>query len=475
VDDLSQVELAALAHTWEAWARPKQVPPATSWRSWGFVAGRGNGKTRSCTEFILDEVAAGRARRIGFCSFNLDEAERTLVNGVSGLLTLSPPWFKPEWSKGQLFWPNGAIATAFTPEVPNGPRGPEHDLFWCSEVAAWPASGRDEFFKNIREGLRLGLGRMIYDTTPRARHPLVRFLLERAAHDPARHVVVRGATRDNADNLTADFVQELVSDYGGTQRARQELEGEFFDDAEGALFRQAWIDAARRDVPTTLKRRIIFVDPAISTRSGTDATGIVDAGLGIDDQVYVFGDHTKRMAPEVWGALLIELYLRHECDCIGVERNRGGDLVAANIRASAAQRGLRVEVVGPDALTRHHPSTVYVKETVARKGKAVRAEPVSTLYERGRVSHVRGADLSELEDVMTTWLPESGGDSPNALDALVYAVVELAGLARESKPDGKAAISGAVKMQEQIAAAPRPKPTGIAALLLSGGRGGTRI
>lgn len=474
MDEPTQLELAALAHAWEAWARPKQVPPATSWRSWGFVAGRGNGKTRSCSEFVLEEVAAGRARRIGFCSFTLDEAERTLVNGVSGLLTLSPPWFRPEWSKGQLIWPNGAIATAFTPEVPNGPRGPEHDLFWCSEVAAWPASGRDEFFKNVREGLRIGAGRMIYDTTPRARHPLVRFLLERAKRDPQRHVVVRGATRDNADNLTADFVAELEGDYGGTQRARQELDGEFFDDAEGALFKQDWIDRARRDRPTVLKRRILFVDPAISVRRGTDATGIVDVGLGIDEQVYVFADHTARLAPEAWGALLIELYLRGTCDCVGVERNRGGDLVASNIRAAAAQRGLRVEMVGPDAPTRHHPSTLYVKETHARKSKELRAEPVSTLYEQGGVSHVHGADLGELEDLMTTWIPDGGGPSPNNLDALVYGVVELAGLAREKKQDTKAAIAGAARMQEAIATTPRPRPQGIAALL-GGGRGGDRI
>ena len=189
--------------------------------------------------------------------------------------------------------------------------------------------------------------------------------------------------------------------------------------------------------------------------------------------MFVFGDYTKRMPPEVWGALLIELYLRNGCDCVGVERNRGGDLVAANIRASAQQRGLRVEVVGPDAPTRHHPSTIYVKETYARKSKALRAEPVSTLYEKGRVSHVHGADLGELEDVMTTWLPEGGGPSPNALDALVYGVVELGGLARD-KSDPAAAIAGALQLQQRVMAAPAPRPVGIAALL-GRGRGSDRI
>jgi len=469
------LELAALGHAWELWARPKQLAPELAWRSFGLVTGRGFGKTRSCAELLIEEVQQGRARRIGFASFNLDEAERTLIHGESGLIRCSPPWFKPEILKGQVIWPNGAIATPYTPEVPDGPRGPEHDLFWCSEVAAWPASSRDEFFSNVRMGLRLGLGRMIYDTTPKRRNPLVRYLIERARRDPTRHVLVRGSTRENTDNLTADFVGELESEYGGTQKGREELEGEFFDDADGALFQQLWIDRARRDMPTALKRRVLSVDPTISTRKGTDQTGLVELGLGVDDQVYVFADHTGRMAAEVWGARLIALYLEGSCDCIVVERNRGGDLVAANIRASAERRGLRVEVVGSDAPTRHVHGTIYVKEVVSRKGKELRAEPVASLYERGRVSHVRGADLVELEDIMTTWVPEAGGASPDALDALVHGVWELAGLGRE-RPGGGSQTLGAAKMMEQLTSAPKPRGVNIATLIGSGGRrGGDRL
>jgi phage terminase large subunit-like protein len=101
----------------------------------------------------------------------------------------------------------------------------------------------------------------------------VRALIERAKRDPRRHVLVRGSTRENQENLTEDFVRELERTSAATQRAREEMEGEFFDDAEGALFKQEWIDRARRDMPTTFKRRAISVDPAISLRKGTDATG----------------------------------------------------------------------------------------------------------------------------------------------------------------------------------------------------------
>ena len=468
---MTPLDIAALAHHWEAFARPKQIPPPTSWRSWGFVAARGMGKTRAVCEFVIAEIMAGRARRVGLCSFNLDETERTLIHGESGLLALSPPWFRPTVNRGQVVFPNKAVCTPFTPEVPDGPRGSEHDLFWLSELAAYPPSTRQEFFSNVREGLRIGLGRMVFDTTPRARNPLVRYLLDRSKLHPDRHIVVRGATRENADNLTDGFVQDLEQEYGNSQRAKQELEGIFLDDAEGALWRQEWIDDHRRDLPTVLKRRVISVDPAISTRRGTDASGIVDLGLGIDRQVHVIADHTDRMSADVWGALVIDLYVRGACDCVVVERNRGGELVAGNLRSCAEKRGLRVEVVEPNAVTRHSSGVVLVKETHARKSKALRAEPVASLYEAGRVSHVRGADLADLEETLCTWLPDGAGESPNALDAMVHGVVELADLGRDKLRGSD--VVGAAKLQASINAAPTRAPN--IAALLGGGRGGDRI
>src|SRR6185295_15636002 len=107
----------------------------------------------------------------------------------------------------------------------------------------------------------------------------------------------------------------------------------------------------------------------------------------------------------------------------------------------------------------------YVKEVIGRASKGTRAEPVSTHYEAGGVSHVIGAELAALEDLLTTWVPDSGGESPNALDCLVYGVLELADLSRAKPSDGKAAISGAVAMQAAIAATPRPRAQNIAALL----------
>jgi phage terminase large subunit-like protein len=471
----TDLDLAALAYAWEYLARPKQIAPPTPWRSFSIIAARGWGKTRTAAELVIGEVLAGRAKRIGFCSFNLDETLRTLVYGEAGLLAASPPWARPEVIKGQVVWPSGAIATPYTPEVPDGPRGASTDLFWCSEIAAWGPATRVEFFANIREGLRLGLGRMVVDSTPRARNPLVRFLLERSARDPDRHVVVRGATRENAANLTAGFVDELEAEYGGTARGRQELFGVYLDESEGAIFKQADIDAHRRDLPTALKRRVLSVDPAITSRRGSDRTGIVDAGLGLDDQILVIDDLTGRHTWEQWGELVVRDYFAKRCDVVLLETNRGGSACTANVRAAAQRLGFRVEVVAENAVTRHTAGTIYCKEIHAKRGKDARSEPVSALYQRGRVSHVRGADLEELETTMTTWVPDDS-KSPDGMDALTQAVTELAGLNRNDRPvSGTSAIAGAVAMMKALGETTPRHSSSIGGALSLGRRGTDRI
>ena len=472
-------ELAALRYHWPFWGRPKQLVPSTAWRSFGLLTGRGWGKTRALSEHVNAEVEAGRARRVALIAQNEDKTCEVLVDGESGLLVTSPPWHRAKWEGGHVVWPNGAQAFVYTPEVPGALRGPEHDLAWASEVATWPAGGRDEAFSNLRLGLRLGYGRLIWDATPRRRHPLIRYLLERSKKHPARHVVVRGSTYENAANLTPEAIEEWITEYGGTQRGREELDGEYLDSDEGALWRQEWIDRARRDMPAKLARRILSIDPAISMRKGTDKTGLLDMGLGLDEQIFVIEDLTGKLAWEVWGPLVIERYVRHQCDCIVAERNRGGDAVVANLRACARERGLRVEVIEAKAVSRHAPGTIYVKEIVARTSKESRHEPVASLYEAGRVSHVNGGNFAELEDVMTTWEPTPNALSPDELDALSQGAWELAGLG-EKRADPRVAFQGiataAKALKAQVAtAAQRGGASTVLARLGRGTRSSSRL
>ena len=68
-------------------------------------------------------------------------------------------------------------------------------------------------------------------------------------------------------------------------------------------------------------------------------------------------------------------------------------------------------------------NSVAVTKVHATRGKRVRAEPISALYEQRRVHHV-GA-FPQLEDQMVMWTPDSNESSPDRMDALVWALTEL--------------------------------------------------
>lgn len=467
LEQLTTVELAALAYDWaNVWARPNQLPPPGPWRSWGFLTARRFGKTRSVAEWINGEAISGRAMRIGFCAQNADKAIEVMVEGEAGLIATAPPWAKPIYTSDRVLWPNGAQAFPFTPEVPGAIRGPGVHLFWASELQSWPASKREEAWYNAQLMTSLGYARTVWDATPKRRHPLLRRLLQNAEADPEHHHVVRGVIEENADNLAAGVIGELRRALAGTQREREELDGGYDDDDDDALWSQVWIDRARRSLPTELVRRILVIDPAITSEPGSDQTGMIDLGLGVDGQAYVCGDLTSKQAWEAWGRKACLRYVRHSMDCVVLERNRGGDAPLANVRANARALGLRVRKVEPDATTRHVPGVIYAKEVHARGSKGVRAEPVAVAYKRGRVSHVKGVNLEDLEERMATWIPEAKGRSPDGIDALVHGIWELLDLSVELV-DVDEAFDGIEQLAKQLKETedPAAATVNIAALL----------
>jgi len=443
LDKLSVLELAALTYDYaNFWARskqliPRQSPGAPRFSSWGFLTGRGFGKTWSVAGFIVDEVIAGRAMRIACMAQSAEKTLEVMIEGQSGLINMSPAWFKPEWIKGRLVWPNGAQAFVYTPKEPDGPRGPEHHIAWLSELPAWPKNTRDEALSNIELGLRLGYALLLWDCTPKRRNAMIRKMLKRVEHRPEVNKITRGHTNENLDNLNPEKYRELFEELD-EQTRKEELEGLFLDDSARALWKEKWITAHRRPAPSDYIRRILSIDPAISDRRTSDDTGFTELGLGVDDQIYVLADHSGKYAWEVWGDLAIDLYLAGKCDCIVLERNRGGDACAANLRMCAKPREIKVHLVQADAVTRHVPNVIYVKEITSTRSKRKRAEPVAVMARKGRISHVHGADLESLETTMLTWEPENSTDSPDALDAFVHGVWELGDLADTIVDNAKA-------------------------------------
>lgn len=413
--ELGPARVEELKHDWNFWARDNQLEPdGLEWNTWFINAGRGFGKTRSGVEWVREQVKRGVKRIAAVASTNSD-IERVMVKGESGFLSVCWKGDKtyagkkmgfPEWSptKRTLTWENGASVQFFSAEEPERLRGPQFELAWCDELAAW---NKDiDTWDMLQFCMRLGKHpRIMVTTTPKPTKLVRRILKE------PKTVVTSGSTFDNASNLAGTYLQAVRDQYEGTRLGRQELYAEVLEEAEGALWNTDMLEAAEvkhEDVPD-LARIVVALDPAVTSNAESDMTGIVVAGIDVNGIAYVLGDYTDKLSPAGWANKAISLYHQYEADRIVAEVNQGGDMVKTTIH-------------GED-------ETIPYKAVRASRGKYARAEPISALYERGLVKHVAnppdGASLNELETQMRTWEPLGSIGSPDRLDALVWAITDL--------------------------------------------------
>lgn len=398
IETLSPQTTTILRYDWEYLiARPEQIAPPGDWHTWLIKSGRGWGKTRCGAEWIRSRAFHG-FRRLGLIGQTAADVRDVMIHGPSGILTISPPWFMPHYepSKRLLTWPNGAEAHTYSGDEPDQLRGPAHDSVWADEPAKWkyPQATWDNMEFGLREGAK---PQVCATTTPRP-IPLIRELIA----DP-RCVVTDGSTFDNAANLAPSFLRRLRAKYGGTRLARQELEGQVLEDRLGALWRRSMIEDLRVVELPPLRRVVIGVDP--SAQEGDDEEraecGIIGAALGVDGHGYVLDDASLRGSPHEWATQVVAAYRRLKGDRVIAEKNQGGAMVESTLRTVA-------------------PYLPY-KGVHASRNKQARAEPVSALYEQGKVHHLGAFPF--LEDQLCEWVP--GEQSPDRLDALVWAFTEL--------------------------------------------------
>jgi phage terminase large subunit-like protein len=391
---------AQLKYQWSFWARPDQLEPEGLWTTWLLLAGRGFGKSRCGAEWVRQKAKDFPGCRIALVAETAADARKVMVEGESGILAISPPDFMPEYSPAnrQITWPNGSIAFTYNATQPDQLRGPQHHFAWCDEIAKWQYM--QDSWDQLQFGLRLGVHpQQVVTTTPR---PLP--LIKKLINDPDT-VLTRGRTYDNAANLAGPFLKQIEERYGGTRLGRQELEGEVLEDIPGALWQRSNLDINRRpEVPEELQRIVVAIDPAVSSEEGSDETGIVCVGIARDNdgynRGYVLADRTLRGSPDEWARAAVSLYREFDADRIVAEKNQGGEMVEAVIRA--VDRNVPISLVH------------------ATRGKLVRAEPISALYEQNRVHHVGRFD--ELEDQMCMFSADydRANGSPDRMDALVW-------------------------------------------------------
>lgn len=426
ISHLSPWEKARLR--WRLTARtPQLFESEADWDVAFFMAGRGAGKTRSGSEDTSEYARTHEHARLALVGPTFADVRDTMIEGESGLLSVLPPsalrggTLDSAWNRsmGELFFANGTVAKAFSSEKPDRLRGPQHHRAWVDEPASFKDAHLGDVlgttWNNLMLGLRLGeRPRAVVTGTPK-RVRLVRELLKR----PRLHLV-SGSTYDNLANLAPTFADTILSQYEGTRIGRQELMGELIEDVEGALWSAAMIDARRVGAADPadqwtrgFARAVVAIDPAGTTGENSDETGIVAAactepgycpacGRVGAAHAFVLGDRSGRYSPDAWATRAIGLYDEIEGDRIVAEKNFGHDMVEHTIRT-----------VDPN---------VPLHCVNASKGKRLRAEPVAALYEQGRVHHI-GA-FGELEEQMTTWTADSG-ESPDRLDALVWALTDL--------------------------------------------------
>ena len=306
--------------------------------------------------------------------------------------------------------------------------GQEFVTIFLNEISQIPKSSRDIAVTRLAQNVKVDSTgqpmrrKMFYDENPPTKgHWSYAMFVEgkdpdtrETLPDRDNYACAQMNPTDNLENLPEDYITTLE---GLSQRLQKRfLRGEFAESTPDALFPDEVIDRWRvlgGNIPD-MQRIVIGVDPsgAGSSDSGTenDAIGICVAGLGTDGNAYIIQDATLKASPSGWGKAVCTSYDRHNADLVVGEINYGGAMVETVIQAARVESG--------------KPRLPF-KAVTATRGKVVRAEPISALYEEGRVRHI--GYFRPLEDELAGFSTTgyTGGRSPNRADALIWAVTEL--------------------------------------------------
>lgn len=400
INSLTPEEQQALLTDWTFLARPNQLQPKGRWFIWLIRSGRGAGKTRTGAEFVVDRVKKG-FKRIALVGQTKADCRDTMVElEQSSILKVCPPSLRPSYSpsKRRITFAAGATATTFSGDEPDQLRGPQFDTAWVDELCKFKFPR--ECWDNLMFSLRLGKDpKVVVTTTPRP-IPLLKEIMSRKDC-----IDVRYSTYGNIDNLSDLYIKNLRETYDGTRLGQQEIHGKILEDNPDALWKSEQIEALRVTKVPELKKIMTGVDPAVTSSKKSNETGIVVCGKGTDGHFYVLDDRSLKASPDKWARAAIAAHNAYKGDKIIAEANQGGDLVESTLRTVDAN--------------------VPFKKVCASRGKVVRAEPISALYEQGKVHHV--GTFADLETQMTDWNPLEDTYSPDRVDALVWALSELSG------------------------------------------------
>lgn len=416
---------------WWFTQRPEQVPPDGNWTVHLYLGGRGTGKTKSGSEWIVDRCMKYPKTSNGYpaermvMAYNLEDTRRVCIEGDSGIQhVLHRMGLIPDTHYSYVrspkpnieFFDTGA-KIRFTGAAPDAARGPNLADIWMDEIVKWDEP--EEVWKQgIYPALRADVPgdkpRAFVTTTPKP----ISILQEWMSREDGFVSVSRGSTFDNALNLSRDFLTEIEREYGDSEIGRQELYGEMLDNSQGPLFAMAVIHRNRMEMAErNIESRVVGVDPCLTGGEAGDYMGVVVASRDSADHMYVMADESIKLTGEPAARHVWMTMARYQADVVVIEDNLGKQWlhkVLVDTYTEMIKEGIFPQYTTPP-----------LKMVHSNHGKKLRAEPVSIRYQQNRVHHL--GIFEKLEKQMVSWDPLTTKASPDRLDALVHALRYLMG------------------------------------------------
>ncbi len=417
-----------------------------------FYGGGGSGKSFFIMSIIILRAMASPGSRHGIFRLTLASCRKTLFDktlrevmreAFPGLMERS----KVSESEASVELPNGSFLffDGLDENRLTKVLGDEYNTVWLNECNEFTykhvslLSGRLRYKTDVLNGKPLK-NKAFFDCNPRSKKDwdYQAFVLGvnpidgNALDNRAEWVHRKLRPEANIKRLGEDYLSTMAATMSAADKKRY-IAGEWANDNPGALFKDWMFNDPGRRVPIkdgatreeklaacpSLSRIVVAVDPAVTTNKNSDETGIAVVGLGRDGHCYVLEDATMKGTPDEWANRAAYLFKQWSADRVVAEKNQGGLMVEQTLRTAHA--------------------ALPIKLVHATRGKDVRAEPVSALYEQGRVHHV--GNLSALEEQMCDFGMAGVTKSPDRMDALVWGVWELMDLGGDDKP----VVPGAVQ------------------------------
>jgi phage terminase large subunit-like protein len=402
---LTELEREKIFNSWEWTARPEQNPPEGYWATWLLLSGRGSGKSRAAKEWLKKQILTKPGAYMYAsetdkkCKQNIDEDPESLINIIGRQYLKSKDARLQSWT-----FINGSVLFGLSGFEPDKARGNNLSGAVLDELAFYlhPKESLDQ----LEYALRRGEGKKVITTTP-SKGSI--YILKEIIESP-NTIVTGGSSWCNILNLEGTIFNKLLKEEG-TLLGNMETYASLIE-FDGKIFSTEWFQRNTKINNSDMDRIVVGWDPSTTNNKESNEDGIVVCGK-IGEMGYVLGDFSLNGTIEQKTQKVVEAYRTHKADCIVVEYNQGGDYLPFSIATI--------------------DKNIPVKMVHASRGKKVRADPIGQMYEQRRIFHTEY--FKKLEEQMISFDPDhiKGTDSPDRMDALVWAFTYLFNVEKEEE------------------------------------------